>query len=103
MAGDPSGQTEGERRKERSIGPDAARDRLGDDAGRRLARSEDDAERLPAPELDEHGLAVGEVRQLGRDEVAVGPVAAGAGGVDRDLDVAAGRRGRTDDAERDCS
>ena len=48
-----------------------------------------DAERLSPPELDQHGLAVLEVGERGRDGVRVRPRAAGAGRVDGDLDEAA--------------
>src|SRR4029078_3344615 len=46
-----------ERRKEPPVGPDPTRERLGCDPGRRLARPEDDPERLATTELDEDRLA----------------------------------------------
>ena len=56
-------------------------------AAGRLGRAEDDAERLPPPELDQHGLAVlrGPRGEAGTTYV-YGRAAAGAGSVDRDLD-----------------
>ena len=86
MTGDPARQPEGQERQERTVRPDPVGDRLGRDRRQRRCLGEDDAEGLPAPELDEHGLAGHEIRQGGRDEVGERPVAATSGGVDGDLD-----------------
>ena len=86
VAGDPARQPEGQERQERTVRPDPVGDRLGRDRRRRRRLGEDDAEGLPAPELDEHGLAGHEIRQGGRDEVGERPVAAASGRVDGDLD-----------------
>ena len=69
VAGDPARQLEGQERQERTVRPDAVGDRLGRDRRRQLGLGKDDAEGLPAPELDEDGLAGDEVRQAraGRD------------------------------------
>ena len=97
MRGDPaaparasSGGSSGPSARTRStIGLAPRRGQLG-----RLG--DDDPERLPPPELDEHRLAGLEIGERVRHEVGVRPVPAASGRVDRDLDgaPAAGRRPR---------
>ena len=84
---DPAGQAEAERRQQRTVGPDAFDDRLGQHAGRdRLGLAEDDPERLAPTELHQHRLAELEVGKAVGDQVRVGPRTRRAGRVDRDLD-----------------
>ena len=87
VLGDPARQRERQRRQERPVGPDSIDDRLGRRRRRRLRRAaQHDPECLPPAELDEHGLAILEIRQGVRDGVGEGPRAAGPGRVDRHLD-----------------
>ena len=88
VGGDPAGEVEGERRQERSVGPDPCGDRFEGDPLRCARLAEDDPERLAPAELDEDRLARHEVGEAGRDGVRVGPRAAATRGVDRDLDRA---------------
>ena len=92
MAGDPARQPERQERQERTVGPDPVGDRLGRDRRRQLGLGEDDAEGLPAPELDEDRLAGDEVCQGVRDEIGERPIAASAGRIDGHLDRAQPRR-----------
>ena len=86
---DPAREGERQRREQRPVGADPIDDRLdvGTGRGTTLGRAEDDAEGLPPPELDQDRLAILQVREARRDDVGVRAVAAGPGGVDRDLDV----------------
>ncbi len=84
---DPAGEAEAEGRQQRSVGPDAFDDRLGQHAGRdRRGLAQHDPERLAPAEVDEDRLAELEIGKVLRDQVRVGPRTGRAGGVDRDLD-----------------
>ena len=87
VLGDPARQCERQGRQERSVGTDTVDQGLGRRSRRRLVRAaQHDPERLPPAELDQHGLAILEIRQGLRHAVGEGPRATGAGRVDRDLD-----------------
>jgi hypothetical protein len=86
VASDPARQPERQWRQERAVGPDPGDDRLGRDVRTRRGLAQDDPERLPPAELDQHGLADLEVAERSRDEIRVRPVAAASRRVDRDLD-----------------
>jgi len=84
VLGDPGGEAHAQLGQERPVGADAVHDRLRLDAGDHFARAKHDPERLSPAELDEHGLAGSEVRQVLRDAVGEGSLARGPGRVDRD-------------------
>jgi hypothetical protein len=91
VIGDPSGEGDGQRRQERTVGPDPVHDRLGGHAGQRVGRrglGDDDTERLPSAELDEDRFPDLEISQCLGDEIGVGPIAAAPSRVHRDLDRA---------------
>ena len=90
VLGQPCREPQAEGRQQRSVGADAREQRLG--RHRRLgSRSQDDAQGLPAAELDDDRLARLEAGQGRRHGVRVGPVPRGRR-FDRDLHERAARR-----------
>ncbi len=94
MPRDRRRQRESQARQERPVGADPIDERLGTGRGQLARLGDDDPERLPPPEFDQHRLTGFEIRERVRDEVRVRPVPAASGRIDRDLDgaPAAGRR-----------
>ena len=84
MLGDPCRKAHAELRQQRAVGAHPVEDRLRLDPLDLGAGPEHDPERLPAPELDQHRFARGEVHEPLGNAVRERPKARATGRIDRD-------------------